>query len=331
MKVIVRGNSVAAWCCVHLLRNAGLKPVMEPAGHPRLPAIMLSEHALTLMRDVFGQPALFATAPRIARRVVKWGKDAKPIALEHAAVVVSEQELLAELQQRIEPADPDDKADFTIYASRPLPAAPVEYSFGSRTASAMQVRLTDAADSSACWIESLNNGWLFLIPNAVDSAWLLAVGCPLESIQSQSRMIAERIASISEPAGSFPANPRILSPLCGPGWLACGTAGMAFDPICGDGTAHAIREAILASAVVQAIAAGGNEADLLAHYESRLTAGFQRHLGACVGFYQPGNGGPWWGRELRSLHEGLAWCSTRMKDHGKFRYQLIDFELKPVA
>jgi len=317
MKVIVRGNSVAAWCCVHLLRNAGLKPVMELTGRSQVPAIMLSEHALTLIRDVFGQPALFATAPRIVRRVVKWGRDAKPISLEHAAVVVSEQGLLAELQQPIETADPGDKADFTIYASRPLPAGSVEHSFGSRTASAMQVRLEDTADSSSCRIESLDEGWLFLIPNGADSAWLLTVGRPPESM--------------GEPAGSFPASPRILAPLCGPGWLACGTAGMAFDPICGDGTAHAIREAILASAVVQAIAAGGDEADLLAHYESRLTAGFQRHLAACVSFYQSGNGGPWWDRELTSLREGLAWCSARMPGHGKFRYQLIGFDLKPVV
>ncbi len=31
---------------------------------------------------------------------------------------------------------------------------------------------------------------------------------------------------------------------------------MAFDPICGDGTAHAIREAILAAAVIRALARG---------------------------------------------------------------------------
>ena len=31
----------------------------------------------------------------------------------------------------------------------------------------------------------------------------------------------------------------------GSGWLACGTAAMGFDPICGDGTGYAVREGIL--------------------------------------------------------------------------------------
>jgi hypothetical protein len=51
---------------------------------------------------------------------------------------------------------------------------------------------------------------------------------------------------------------------------------MAFDPIYGDGTAHAVREAILAAAVVRAISAGGDAAEPLRHYEARLMLGFQR-------------------------------------------------------
>ena len=76
-----------------------------------------------------------------------------------------------------------------------------------------------------------------------------------------------------------------FSPLGANSWLACGTAAMAFDPICGDGTAHAIREAILAAAVIRALANGGPADELLAHYEARLTAGFHRHLTLCRQFY----------------------------------------------
>jgi flavin-dependent dehydrogenase len=65
----------------------------------------------------------------------------------------------------------------------------------------------------------------------------------------------------------FSASPRIPAPLCGPGWLACGSAAMGFDPICGDGTAHAVREAILALAVIR-----GGDHGMPAHYEARLTA-----------------------------------------------------------
>ena len=36
---------------------------------------MLSDTALSLMRDVFERPDLFRTAPRITRRVVQWGQE----------------------------------------------------------------------------------------------------------------------------------------------------------------------------------------------------------------------------------------------------------------
>jgi 2-polyprenyl-6-methoxyphenol hydroxylase-like FAD-dependent oxidoreductase len=247
-------------------------------------------------------------------------------------MVVSEPELLGELQQGLELCEQPPHGDtaFTIFASRPLPEASSELCFGSRTAHAAQIRLLDASDSSSCWIESLEAGWLFLIPNAADSGWLLSVGCSPEASLQQSTLIAGRIASAKEPSAEFPASPRILSPLSGPAWLACGTAGMAFDPICGDGTANAVREAILASAVVKAIAAGGDVKELLHHYEARLILGFQRHLASSLNFYQPGHGGSWWQTESALLTQGLEWCAGQMRDHSEFRYQLRGFDLMRI-
>ena len=102
---------------------------------------------------------------------------------------------------------------------------------------------------------------------------------------------------------------------------------MAFDPLCGDGTAHAIREAILASAVIQAVARERVGDGLLAHYEARLTAGFRRHLALCDEFYRSGACGPWWRAELQSIQDGLAWCDQKLNIHGEFRYRLAGFEL----
>jgi hypothetical protein len=330
--ILIRGDSVAAWCCAHLLTKAEFRPALERTARPRLPVIMLSEAALALIRDVFERPDLFRTAHRITRRAVCWGPRAEPVALDHAAVVVSERELLNQLEQELEAPDQhlDHQADFTIFASRPLPAELVEHRFGARSAHAAQIRLRNTHDSASCWIESLEDGWLFLIPNAMDTGWLLSVGSSTQSALRRSRLIADRIASVSEPSGDFPASPRIVSPLSGPGWLACGTAGMAFDPLCGDGTAHAIREAILAVAVVKAISTGGDEKQLLNHYEARLTAGFQRHLAACMDFYLSGNCGAWWGQQSAFLRQGFEWCARKLTEHGEFRYQLTGFELRSI-
>ena len=342
----IQGDGVAAYCSAHLLGRAGCRVSLRRTDRPKLPAILLSDAALALIREVFDRPDVFRDSPRIRRRIVAWGKTAggesnKPLVLDHSAVVVSEQSLLANLGQKLQVEDElgESEADWTIFASRPLPETVSEQRFGSRIASAAQVDLRDGCDSAACWIESLEDGWLFLIPDTPDTGWLLAVGRPAAALLDRSRFIAPQIVRFRS-AGEFPAYPRIVSPLCGPSpaecagtgrWLACGTAAMAFDPICGDGTAHAVREAILAAAVIRAIDGGGDARELFLHYEARLTVGFQRHLALCREFYRAGYGGLWWNTEFEALERGLESFSRVAGGRTEFRYQLNGFELKRLG
>jgi hypothetical protein len=326
ISVAIRGDGVAAYCCAHLLRDAGFRVALERQDRPRVPAIMLSDAAVALIRDVFARPSLFSGLPRIDRRCVLWGNSPNPASLPHSAVVVSESFLLESLQCGFT-ADIGNSPDFTIYTSRPTPPIAVDLRFGSQRASAAQVALKDPADLSSCWIESLEDGWLFLIPNPSESTWLLAVGDTPEALLEQSRAIAPRVSLLSSHSGEFSTCPRILSPLCVDRWLACGTVAMAFDPICGDGTAHAIREAVLASAVIRAIAGGGDAPSLFSHYETLLTAGMRRHLTLCAEYYRTGGTGPWWQAEVESLEEGFRWCTSKLAEAGQPRYQLKGFEL----
>ncbi len=313
---------MAAYCCAYLLGKAGFPVDLEPVDRQRLPVILLGDQALALIRDIFDQPGLFADLPRIRKRIVAWGPEAKPVALEHSAVLVSEELLL----QGIRPAlRPNSDSDWTIFAARPLPAPVIEQRFGSRMATAVPVTLKESSDPAACWIESLEHGWLFLVPG-----WLLSVGAPAATLLAESRLIGPEIATIAPSAGEFPCYARIASPLCAPGWLACGTAAMAFDPICGDGTAHAIREAILAAAVIRGLAKGGNVEELLGHYEARLTAGFRRHLSLCRQFYVSGGTGALWMAELDAIDRGIQWSDVKLAAHASFRYQLRGFELEAV-
>jgi hypothetical protein len=291
---------------------------------PRLPVILLGDQAVALIRDIFDRPDLFEGFPRVQKRIVAWGSGANPIEVEHSAVLVSEQALLDAIRPAILPHGTRD-APWTVLATRPLPAPSMEHCFGTRTAHAVSITLRDGVDPQACWIESLEDGWLFLTPG-----WLLAVGAPVETLLSQSFVVVEQIAACGAARGTFPAYARIASPLCAPGWLACGTAAMAFDPICGDGTAQAIREAILASAVIRALAQGATPDDLLKHYEARLTAAFQRHLMLCRQFYQSGGTSPLWRRELEAIDSGIQWCGAALAGHESFRYQLRGLELEAV-
>jgi hypothetical protein len=315
--VLIRGDGVAARCCGHLLGQAGYRVSWEPIDRPRVPLIMLGEAPQRLIADIFQKDDLFRDLPQIRKRIVAWGAPA--MELDHFAVVVSEEVLLDRLgpvaSETLEP-------DWTIFAG-PRPEATAEHRFGSRSAAPVLVQLKPEAPKSACWIESLEDGWLFL-----NSGWLLAVGAEPERLLDASTLIQGQISPVDSPTARFPASPRMMTPLGGDGWISCGSAAMGFDPICGDGTAHAVREAILASAVIRAADSGEDVGALLSHYESRLTAGFQRHLAQCRSFYATGGSGKWWRAELRSVEQGLAWCTGRID--GKFRYRLEGLELKKL-
>jgi hypothetical protein len=329
--VLIRGDGVAAYCCAHLLQQAGIPAVLDRPTRPRLPAIMLSEAAISLLADVFGRSDLFHDLPRIRTRTVLWGSKGAPLALPHSAVVVSEQVLLDSLRPEIAASDFSGEPQWTVFASRPLPPGCVEHGFGSRVARASSVALKSRA--AGCWVESAREGWLFLIAGGDGTCWLLSVG---GADPARSRLFAEQIEDLGAPGGEFPASPRIIEPLSntsatGQSWLACGTAALAFDPLCGDGTAHAVREAILAAAVIRATHSGAHAVEVLAHYESRLLVGFQRHLANCAAFYRTGGDGTWWRAELHSMERGLADCAERLSRFPGFRYRLNGYELELAA
>ncbi len=311
------GDGVAASCCAHLIIDAQV----EKRGRGNVPALLIGEPTQRLIGDVFGR-ALDGAA-RVTRRVVAWGENAVPVELAHSASVIGEQELNRQLA--VQAPEAAGEVDWTIYTSRPLPDGVVERGFGSRIASASAIRLREGIFTDACWIESLDRGWLFLLPG-----WLLAVGASADELLAKSRVVAEQIESIDPPKGSFPAYPRICDPLSDGKWLACGSAAMAFDPICGDGVGNAIREAILASAVVKAAIRGENLDALREHYRTRLLAGFLKHLELCRQFYAAPSG-DWWRSELEQLDQGIAWCRERLSAAPPYRYQLRGFELESAT
>lgn len=329
MRVTVRGDGVAAHCCARLLAQGGLTVTLHAPPRPKLPALMIGAATQALFRDAFNQPDLFAALPHIAARIVAWGPGAEPGILPHSAVVVSEQHLLDRVSAHSASDPPPSDDTWTVLTSRPLPAGTVEKHFGSRTARAMPVRLRPDADPAACGIESLSRGWLFLIPVDPASAWLLAVGDLDPSPLAESRVVSRRIAEITGAAAEFPSHPRISWPLCGPNWLACGTGALAFDPLCGDGTGNAIREAILAAAVLRRLAQGDDPAPLLAHYTARLLAGFHRHLTLAETFYRTGGLTPWWTTQLEAVRQGIQWSAQELSQSPTPQYQLQDFELIP--
>jgi hypothetical protein len=311
------------------------------AGRPKLSAVLLGEATQSLLTDLFADEKLLAGLPQIRKRVVAWGQSAQPIALPHSALVISEHDLLERLWARvpapieaIQGTENQDTAAWEIISSRMEGHRRYEQRdegrFGSRHAFVSNVQLKAAADRESCWAESLDAGWLFLFPLQDASACLISVGGPATSLLTESHLIAAQVEAPIASAAEFPAYPRILSELCGSGWLACGTAAMTFDPLCGEGVAHAVREAILASAVIQAAVQGSDVESLLAHYSARLMSGFLRHLQMCHRYYSTGGTGPFWSSELLLLQRGIESLSARLHPQRSPRYRLVGFELVAI-
>jgi hypothetical protein len=330
--VLVHGDGVAAACCVRSLSGYDLPVSLLKADRPKLSAVLLGEATRSLLTDLFADKKLLAGLPHIRKRVVAWGPGAQAITLPHSALVISEQDLLARLWARVPTPikATQDRAAWEIISSRTEDPGVSEGRFGSRSAFVSNVQLKAAADRESCWAESLDAGWLFLFPMHSASACLISVGKPAPSLIAESRLIAAQIEASITSAAEFPAYPRILSELCGPGWLACGTAAMTFDPLCGEGVANAVREAILASAVIRAAVQGSEVESLLAHYKARLMSGFLRHLQMCHHYYSTGGTGSFWSSELQLLQLGIESLSERLHPQPSPRYRLVGFELVAI-
>lgn len=314
--ILIQGDGIAACACAKLLQKSSKLVSFNRSRAARGPVLLLNAGTQRLLKDVFDiEDEFFSALPCIRRRVVLWG-DTPVAELPHEGRVVSERELLDRLWKQVDPSS-DGVSEWTIYSN----VNGVHQSFGSRIAHTATVEIKESA-ADACYIESLSNGWLFLLATS-----LIAVGGLPEELLSNSKLIAGEVRAISAITGEFPCYPRILDPLCGPGWLACGSAAMSFDPICGEGVGNAIREAILACAVIEV----SDRESLLAEYSGRLLLGFLRHLETCRGFYASAQGGEWWDTELSALERGIEWTKQRLANLPKPRYRMVDFKLEAVS
>ena len=331
IEVHIEGEGVAAACCAQLFSVTGQPFTSARAVRPRLGAVLLTRQTVALLDEIFPSIDLLSVGHPIQKRVVAWGPAAEPVALPHYALVISEADLLTRLWAQV-PAvaeSPADKWKLLSSASSGLK----QQAFGTRTASVARAVVKRDVDQSACWIESVDSGWLFLLPRGGnEAATLIAVGEAPGALLGQSRIIAGLIGALEGPVAQFPAYPRIAVPLCGNGWLACGAAAIGFDPLCGEGTGNAARQAYLATAIIAALRKGEPVEDLLAHYTSRQMHGFLRHLQICLGFYQTAGSGKFWQSEIAMLQQGIEWAEKVLREHAKPpTHRLVGSQLEPIS
>lgn len=331
--VILEGDGIASVCAARLLTDAGVRCALIAPPRPKLAAILLSEQTRHLLCDLFpqdGGPDLFAGFPRITRRIVLWGQGGSPVDLPHRGIVVAEESLLHRLWQRVPEVrreeGPEGKA-IHLRATRSAVTSLDERTFGVRTGRIASVELTVEAAPERCWVESVSAGWLFLLTLSGRTASLIAVGGAVSALLSESRLIRPNVGAILSEGPSIPVYPRLLQTLAGPDWIACGTAAMSFDPLCGEGTGHAIREGFLAAAVLRSALAGTDPELLAQHYTARLRQGMLRHLQACLPFYETGGSTRFWTEEAEALQRGIIDLQVELNHLPPPRFRLADRDL----
>jgi hypothetical protein len=329
----VQGAGVASSCSLRLLNGQAHRLATPAETIPtRLPSILVSQHTQKLLNDIFRAPNLFDGAPCIRQRIVAWGSR-QPVALTHDAVVISEDALVRLLDSHLQvsPTHTAEVLDWTILTSRHALASTSHRHFGARSAQVHPVDLIPHAEPETCWIESTPQGWLFLLTTAPTRGSLLSVGDSAASLLAQSSLIAAKVHHLHALAGEFPAHPRILEQLCAAGWLACGSAAMAFDPLCGEGAGNAAREAILACAAVSAIEGGESAEAVLSEYDARLKLGFLRHLENCREFYVGDFPSEFWREACRGIEEGMKWTRAQLATWPSPKFRLVDFALQRIG
>ncbi len=334
--VLIEGDGVAAACCARLLTDAAVPCVLAKTVRPKLAAVLLGEQTQHLLRELFparnGDDDLFAGFASIRRRIVLWGSAAQAVDLPHLGVVAPEEELLRRLWQRIPnlPVASAENDGWSILSSRGSMSDAAELSCGTRQAHIASVQLVSDSEREACWVESVSGGWLFLLSLGAGSASLICVGDTVDRALDESTLVAQRILTRPAEGARAAAYPRMLQPLAMPQWLACGTAAMSFDPLCGEGTGNAVREAFLAAAVVRAALLGNDAEALAAHYASRLQQAFLRHLQICRQFYSSGGHGDFWDTENDALREGIRILEVAQQNQPTPRYRLLNRTLVPI-
>lgn len=337
-QVYVEGDGIASVCVTRLLRDAGIPVVSEKKPRPQVAAILLSQATQHLLQEIFTATSsnndLFEGFIPIRRRIVLWGTGQEPIDVPHFGLVAPEGVLLQRLWEQAssesDQAGSTTISEWTIKTLASSTTAKPPLRIGDRHAHIALAQLQISAPRDACWIESVNDGWLFLLPRGGTEATLMAVGDePQTSLQS-SKLISHQLNSVAPTSAVIAASPQLAATLAEPGMIACGSAAMNFDPLCGEGAGNAVREAFLAAAVVRAALQGESAADLTRHYEDRLWRGFARHLEVCLQFYQTGGTSDFWREQVDALHNGMPHVTALLSQSPAHRYRLVERDLVSI-
>lgn len=360
---MVDGAGVAGLTCAWLLADRGWNVVVLERGRGAAPSIVLNQLTLMLLGKLWGHHNLLDGAHPLTERRIRWG-DGSPIRrVQQVSAAVDGHRLVKQLRLRLR----HTYRDRVQILERPLaaPAAdqsrnspgwvidaagrgstlggpnhrpPCFRSFGRRVILAAHVPLRTAVDPQVCWMETVPNGWVYLAPLGYGQGMLQAMvaerpadeASALRDAVASTTCIHGLVEPLASPVATFDAAPRLREPIGEAGWLPVGEAAMRLDPISGYGVTYAIREAILASAVIDTARAVASSQAYLSHYQHRLRDAFIGHLDACIRLYSAGLTSPTWNQEIKPMRQAVE-AAARRTPPVTYRYRLTGTRLVELA
>jgi 2-polyprenyl-6-methoxyphenol hydroxylase-like FAD-dependent oxidoreductase len=206
---------------------------------------------------------------------------------------------------------------------------------GRRTIIAGHAVLHPSAATDHWFFEAVPQGWLLtaaidrhravvqlMVPESTESPAVV-----LREAVAASRLAFEAVTGPDDPVSMWHAAPAFDDPWPGPRAIRVGDAVMAFDPICGEGTGHAIRGALLAAAAIDAIDQGADAAAMREYYAMRLRIAWVSHLRTCFTFYASLTPRSIWTSELDSLSDTLTAWNADLQPAGSLAFRLLGSRL----
>lgn len=358
-KVLVLGQGVAAICVARLLISRGWH--VELRGRPlsrSSPRIILNAITAKLLGELFEiQPYdasdIFAKhgAISIESRALAQA-NRKPIeVLPHHGISIAALDLAKTLRALLMVNPPfineiqegdlllseDDIAafDWVVDARGKQASSEGRVLLGERRAITVDVELDGDTPHGRCWMETTPEGWLFLMPSGHGLGSLQVVVPNLsgnvfdvvKTLLASASLVSRFVTRQFNEPFILEAAPSISLSIGAKRFIRVGDAAVAFDPICGDGTGNAVRSAILATAVLEAVASGLTFEQGLGYYRWRLMQAFVHHIEYCESFYREAFSSAAWISELRKASEVRAGISSELSHAGKPRFRLKGLSL----
>ena len=361
-RVVVDGAGVAGLTCARLLADRGWDVIVLDRGRGAAPSIVLNQLTLTLLGTLWGHHNLLDGAHPLTERRIRWGSGSPMQRVEQLSAAVDGHQLINRLRVRLvqthsgrvqilerplaaPAADQGHNGPVWVIdatgrgptSGGPSHRPPSFRSFGRRVILAANAPLRKPANPHACWMETVPNGWVFLAPLGHGRGMLQAMvaarpadeALALTDAVAATACIHGLVDGLASPVTTFDAAPRLRQPIGEAGWLPVGEAAMRLDPVSGYGVTYAIREAILASAVIDAAGTVPSSHGHLTHYQRRLRDAFVGHLDVCIRLYSAGLASPTWNQEIKPMRQAVE--AARRTAAPTYRYRLTGTRLIELA